>query len=82
MGKNWKGGFKFLVALHRAEKSRLGKVVICPDSALALTSSRSASSKSQQDTLHQILQTVTRISTQGRQVTFLWDLAKCGGEGE
>ncbi len=60
-----------LVALRWVEKTEIVKVVICSDSAAVLVSLISFHSKSRQDILYEILYSVTRITNQGGQVTFL-----------
>ena len=54
---------------------------ICSDSSSVLASFRSFQSKSRQDILYEVLQSVTRISNQGGQVKFLWVPAHVGVRG-
>ncbi len=70
-----------LVALRWVEKTEIVKVVICSDSAAVLVSLISFHSKSRQDILYEILYSVTRITNQGGQVTFLWVPAHIGVKG-
>lgn len=70
-----------LIALQWVEKSKIGKIIICTDSASVLDSLMSFHSKSRQDILYQILYWITRITYQGGLVTFLWVPAHIGVEG-
>ncbi len=70
-----------LVALRWVEKTRQEKVLICSDSSSVLESLRSFHSKSRQDVLYEVLQSVTRITNQGGQVQFMWVPAHVGVKG-
>ncbi len=70
-----------LVALRWVEKTRQEKVLICSDSSSVLESLRSFHSKSRQDVLYEVLQSVTRITNQGGRVQFMWVPAHVGVKG-
>lgn len=61
-----------LIAVRWVEKSGQHKVLVCSDSSSVLASIRSFYSKSRQDILYEVLQSVTRIFNQGRQIQFVW----------
>ena len=67
-----------LVALKWVESSQ---IVICTDSASVLASMRSFYSSSRQGLLYEVLQSITRIVQQGRQIHFLWVPAHVGVKG-
>lgn len=50
---------------------RAGKILVCSDSASALESLRSFSS-SRQDILYKVLQCITKITSQGKEVRCIW----------
>ena len=73
-----------LVALKWVESSTVEKIVkelICTDSASVLASMRSFYSSSRQGLLYEVLQSITRIVQQGRQIHFLWVPAHVGVKG-
>ncbi len=60
-----------LITVRWVEKTGQDKVLICSDSSSVLASIRSFYSKSRQDIPFEVLQSVTRIYNQGRQIKFL-----------
>ena len=60
-----------LVALKWVESSTEEEIVICTDSASVLASMRLFYSSSRQGLLYEVLQSITRIVQQGRQIHFL-----------
>ena len=70
-----------LVALKWVESSTVEKIVICTDSASVLARMRSFYSSSHQGLLFEVLQSITRIVQQGRQIHFLWVPAHVGVKG-
>ncbi len=61
-----------LIAVRWVEKTGQDKVLVCSDSSSVLASIRSFYSKIMQDILFEVLQSMTRIYNQGRQIKFLW----------
>ena len=55
--------------------------MICTDTASVLASMRSFYSSSRQGLLYEVLQSITRIVQQGRQIHFLWVPAHVGVKG-
>lgn len=61
-----------LIVVRWVEKTGQDKVLVCSDSSSVLASIRSFYSKRRQYILFEVLQSVTRIYNQGRQIKCLW----------
>ncbi|CAI5655849.1 uncharacterized protein LOC102079324 [Oreochromis niloticus] len=70
-----------LVALKWIEYSKIRQVVVCSDSASVLSSLQSFCSKTRQDMLYNILETISRIRCSGVNIHFLWVPAHVGISG-
>ena len=70
-----------LVAVRWVELARVGRVLICSDSAAVLASLRSFHSSSRQGLLYEVLMSVTRCVSQGTEIKFMWVPAHVGVEG-
>ena len=60
------------MAIQWCEQIRDKEIVICSDSVSALTSIETGTSEGHQDLLHEILFTNSRLTRDGRNITFMW----------